>query len=149
MSMDNPRISPYYVTLSRIADFMGPNLWKQHEKAIEDCTKALELNPNYLKALLRRAEMYEKTEKLDEALEDYKKVIEMDPTQHTAREACIRLPQQITERNEKMKDEMMGKLKELGNMVLKPFGMSTDNFKLHQDPSTSFPCICPVRRSCN
>lgn len=50
---------------------------------------AIELNPDYVRALLRRAELYEKTEKLDEALEDYKKVLDRDPNQASAREACM------------------------------------------------------------
>ncbi|XP_061170443.1 tetratricopeptide repeat protein 1-like [Saccostrea echinata] len=108
----------------------------QNEEAIMDSNKALELHPQYLKALLRRAELYEKVDKLEEALTDYQKVVEMDPTQHSARAACLRLPDQIKEKNEKMKEEMIGKLKELGNMVLKPFGLSTENFQLNQDPNS-------------
>lgn len=49
----------------------------------------MELDPNYIRALLRRAELYEKTEKLDEALEDYKAVLEKDSSVHQAREACM------------------------------------------------------------
>ncbi|XP_068062340.1 tetratricopeptide repeat protein 1 [Anomalospiza imberbis] len=106
------------------------------EAALSDCTKAVELDPHYIRALLRRAELYEKTEKLDEALEDYKAVLEKDPSVHQAREACMRLPQQIEERNEKLKKEMLGKLKDLGNLVLRPFGLSTENFQIKQDSST-------------
>ena len=34
---------------------------------------------------------------------------------------------------EAMKDEALGKLKELGNSLLSNFGMSLDNFKLNKD----------------
>lgn len=36
----------------------------------------------------------------------------------------------------KLKDEALGKLKELGNSILGNFGMSLDNFKMTQDPNT-------------
>ncbi|XP_039341578.1 tetratricopeptide repeat protein 1 isoform X2 [Mauremys reevesii] len=110
---------------------------KLKEKGNEQFKKgAIELDPNYIRALLRRAELYEKTEKLDEALEDYKTVLEKDPSVHHAREACMRLPRQIEERNERLKTEMLGKLKDLGNLVLRPFGLSTENFQVKQDSST-------------
>lgn len=106
------------------------------EMAISDCSKAIQLNPNYIRAILRRAELYEKTDKLDEALEDYKSILEKDPSVHQAREACMRLPKQIEDRNERLKEEMLGKLKDLGNLVLRPFGLSTENFQIKQDSST-------------
>lgn len=74
--------------------------------------------------------------KLDESLEDYTKVLELDPASKEAAEALPDLNRRITERNEKMKTEMMEKLKDLGNLVLRPFGLSTNNFQMTQDPST-------------
>ncbi|XP_022213582.2 tetratricopeptide repeat protein 1 [Drosophila obscura] len=109
---------------------------ESNKSAIDDCTKAIELWPEYVRVLLRRAKLYEQDDKPDEALEDYKKVYEIDPGQPEAREAQIRLPPIINERNEKLKTEMMANLKDLGNMILKPFGLSTQNFQMNQDPNT-------------
>ncbi|XP_043938220.1 tetratricopeptide repeat protein 1 [Protopterus annectens] len=134
------RICPYCFQKERAILYSnrGAARMKQsrEEEAIKDCSKAIELNPDYIRAILRRAELYEKTEKLDEALEDYKTVLEKDASVHQAREACMRLPRQIEERNERLKQEMMGKLKDLGNLLLKPFGLSTDNFHVNQDSAS-------------
>lgn len=78
------------------------------ETAIEDCSKAIELNPNYIKAYLRRAKLYETSDKLDESLNDFKKLLELEPSNNEARVATIRLPPLIHERNEKMKEDMLG-----------------------------------------
>ena len=61
----------------------------QKEKAIEDCTEALELNPNYVKALLRRAQTYEDTDKPHEAMKDFEKILELDPGNKDARMAVL------------------------------------------------------------
>uniref|UniRef100_A0A0A9X6M6 Tetratricopeptide repeat protein 1 n=1 Tax=Lygus hesperus TaxID=30085 RepID=A0A0A9X6M6_LYGHE len=102
--------------------------------AIEDCTKAIELDETYIKAYIRRATLYEETEKFDEALGDYNKVLEFDRTNADALKASVRLPPLIEKKNEELKAEMMGKLKDLGNTILKPFGLSTNNFQMVQDP---------------
>ncbi|XP_055296549.1 tetratricopeptide repeat protein 1 isoform X2 [Sitodiplosis mosellana] len=104
--------------------------------AIEDCTKAIENNPNYIKAYARRATLYEETDKLDECMADYNKILELDPSSVEAKTHVTRLQPIVHERNERLKEEMMGKLKDLGNMILKPFGLSTNNFQLQQDPNT-------------
>ncbi|PWZ12127.1 Tetratricopeptide repeat protein 1 [Zea mays] len=108
----------------------------KHDETVKECTKALELNPSYLKALLRRAEAHEKLEHYDEAIADMKKVIEMDPSNQQATRSLFRLEPLAAEKREKVKEEMIGKLKDLGNSVLGRFGMSVDNFKAVKDPNT-------------
>ncbi|KAK2559467.1 Tetratricopeptide repeat protein 1 [Acropora cervicornis] len=90
-----------------------------YKEAIDDCTKALDFNSDYMKVRLRRAQCYEHEDRLEEALEDYQKVFDADHSSHVAREAL-----------------MVRKLKELGNVFLRPFGLSTDNFRVQQDPNT-------------
>lgn len=80
--------------------------------------------------------MFEETEKWNESLGDYQKVVELEPSNAEARGNIQRLTPIVEEYNEKLKQEMMGKLKDLGNMILKPFGLSTNNFQLQQDPGT-------------
>ncbi|GFW72750.1 tetratricopeptide repeat protein 1 [Trichonephila clavipes] len=109
---------------------------EKNDAAVLDCNKAIELNPNYLKALLRRAQLHKKMDSLERALEDYQKILELDRGNAEARAACATLPAEINEKNEKLKQEMFGKLKELGNICLKPFGLSTENFKVVQDPNS-------------
>ncbi|XP_062205901.1 uncharacterized protein LOC133907821 [Phragmites australis] len=108
----------------------------KYDETIKECTKALELNPSYLKALLRRAEAHEKLEHYDEAISDMKKVIEFDPSNQEARRSLFRLEPLAAEKREKMKEEMIGKMKDLGNSLLGHFGMSVDNFKAVKDPNT-------------
>lgn len=73
---------------------------------------------------------------MDECLADYKQILEIESTNVEAKANIIRLTPIIEERNERLKEEMMGKLKDLGNMILKPFGLSTNNFQLQQDPNS-------------
>lgn len=114
---------------------------EKYEDVVKDCTKAIDCDPTYIKAINRRAEAYEQLDKLDEALKDHKMILELDRTQSASFHACMKLEKQIEERNEKLKAEMLGKLKELGNMVLRPFGLSTNNFQINQDSATgSYSC---------
>ena len=81
------------------------------KKLLLDCynvSAALAVKPQYVKALMRRARAYEATEKYEEALQgnpdagstvgikvyssrssDYKKVLELDPSQTSARDASM------------------------------------------------------------
>ena len=61
----------------------------EKEKAIDDCSEAINLNPNYVKVLLRRGQIYEDTDKPHEAMKDFEKVLELDPGHKEARMAVM------------------------------------------------------------
>ncbi|KAK9902462.1 hypothetical protein M0R45_001701 [Rubus argutus] len=90
----------------------------------------------YEDALIRRAEAHEKLEHFEEAIADMKKILELDPSNDQARKAIRRLEPLADAKREKMKEEMIGKLKDMGNSLLGRFGMSVDNFKAVKDPNT-------------
>jgi hypothetical protein len=71
-----------------------------------------------------------KDEEFDLALEDAKKIKELDGTYPGINQTIQELEVLQKEKFEKMKNEVMGGLKNLGNMFLKPFGVDLNNFKL-------------------
>jgi len=56
------------------------NAQKQYELAISDCSKAIEIDPNYVNAYSYRALAYSNLKKYDQAIADYTKGIELVPT---------------------------------------------------------------------
>ncbi|MCU4139364.1 MAG: hypothetical protein MW690_001296 [Methanophagales archaeon] len=51
----------------------------EYEQAIEDFSKAIELNPNYAGAYYNRGIAYAKLNQHERAIEDYNKAIELNP----------------------------------------------------------------------
>jgi rRNA maturation endonuclease Nob1 len=95
------------------------------------------------KALMRRAKARVKIASwatLQAAEEDYKKLSSMpnlsDADRTVVWKALAVLPARTKAAQEKEMAEMMGKLKQLGNGILKPFGLSTDNFQMVKDEKT-------------
>lgn len=52
---------------------------EDYELVIDDCTSAIELKPDYTKVIHRRMQSYERLGKIEEALQDAKKLQELDP----------------------------------------------------------------------
>jgi import receptor subunit TOM70 len=78
-----------------------------HEAVVEDCAAALEIQPRYGKALVRRAQAYEALEKPTEALADAKVALEVDDTP-AARALVARLEKKEADKLEREKEEMFG-----------------------------------------
>jgi tetratricopeptide (TPR) repeat protein len=93
------------------------------------------------KALLRRAKARHEVggwASLQGSLEDYQ-ALAKPPNQLSSLDmkaviaALKKLPQELEEAKNAEMADMMGKLKQLGNGILKPFGLSTDNFQFTKD----------------
>ena len=57
----------------------------QSKEAIANASEALRLNPRYLKVRIRRAELYEETDSPHESLEDWKEILEQEPSNKNAK----------------------------------------------------------------
>ncbi|KAG1773130.1 TPR-like protein, partial [Suillus occidentalis] len=107
-----------------------------HSGAVESCTQSLLDDPQYIKALQRRAASNEHIDtwsSLTQAQEDYKLLLDLLPptspqVAQTKRSLQLLEPRQQAAQKKEMA-EMTGKLKSLGNSILGNFGLSTDNFK--------------------
>ncbi|KAK4146585.1 Tetratricopeptide repeat protein 1 [Dichotomopilus funicola] len=95
------------------------------------------------KALMRRARARSELggwSNLEGAVEDYKRLSTMANLTATDKkivQAQLRmLPPLAKAAQEKETAEMWSKLKDLGNGLLKPFGLSTDNFQMVKDETT-------------
>ena len=108
----------------------------RHGEALDDCDIALLYNPTYIKAHLRRSTINERMENTEDALKDAQTAVQLDPTNKIARKNVSRLEKIENERLESLKEETMGKLKDLGNSILGNFGLSLDNFNAVQDPNS-------------
>ncbi|KAL8938012.1 MAG: hypothetical protein Q9216_004121 [Gyalolechia sp. 2 TL-2023] len=96
-----------------------------------------------VKALMRRARARSEQGgwgNLQGALEDYQTLSSfpsLPPSDtRTINTALQTLPPRVAAAQKAEMGEMMGKLKELGNGILKPFGLSTDSFKFEKDEKT-------------
>ncbi|KAL8985323.1 MAG: hypothetical protein Q9177_004463, partial [Variospora cf. flavescens] len=115
------------------------------EKIARDDRRKDDIRRIRAKALMRRARARSEQggwANLQGALEDYQSLSSLPssllPSSDTKIvDAALRtLPPRINAAKEREMGEMMGKLKELGNGILKPFGLSTDSFKFEKDEKT-------------
>lgn len=102
---------------------------EEYEKTIDDTSWALKLRPDYDKARRVRKAAAEKTGKWNLVLEDAKAL-------GIAGAELSRLEAKAKEDQERKQAEALGQLKEMGNSLLKTFGLSLDNFKMDKDPSS-------------
>lgn len=83
--------------------------------------------------------IYHRREEWIEALDDFNKIKELDPkyiSDYRHLEAELNHKAEI--KKKQMTDEVLGKLKDLGNSFLGMFGMNLNNFKMNPNPAGGY-----------
>ncbi|VFQ62969.1 unnamed protein product [Cuscuta campestris] len=70
----------------------------EYPRAVHECNLALEVTPNYGKALLKRARCYEAMDKFDLVLRDVRRVLQMEPNNLMATEIAERVKATVEQR---------------------------------------------------
>ncbi|KAK0473168.1 TPR-like protein, partial [Armillaria novae-zelandiae] len=106
------------------------------KQATEACSEALIDDPQYVKALQRRAASNDQIgswTSLASAQEDYNTLLKLlppnSPQIKETERSLQRLKPRLDDTQKRETAEMLDKLKGLGNSVLGKFGLSTDNFQ--------------------
>ena len=107
------------------------NKLNEYDKALESFKEALKYNKDYSKALCNKMLLLNKKEEYLEAYEDFKRLKTLD---YNLWENYRNLEGELSYKAEiqkkKMTDEMLGKLKDMGNTILGKFGLSLNNFQM-------------------
>jgi tetratricopeptide (TPR) repeat protein len=132
----DPPLLESYILTAQVMCNAAACLMKQlkYAEAEEHLSEAIRHHPTYERAYLRRADCYFAQEKWSSAHADWETAV----TKFNAsldRETSSKRDIAKQKTDEEMK-KMLGQLKDLGNMFLGKFGLSTDNFKFDKDPQS-------------
>ena len=107
------------------------NKLNEYDKALESFKEALKYNKDYSKALCNKMLLLNKKEEYLEAYEDFKRLKTLDYNLwENYRNMENGLAYKAEIQKKKMTDEMLGKLKDVGNTILGKFGLSLNNFQM-------------------
>nr|XP_045373163.1 sperm-associated antigen 1 [Camelus bactrianus] len=122
--------------------------------AFRDCEKVLELEPGNIKALLRRATTYKHQNKLQEAIEDLNKVLDVEPHNELAKKTLSEVERDLKNSEPASKTQVKGKRMVIQEVENSEDEGGKDHGRKHEDGSgdkskTSFLfCLCKKPFSC-
>ncbi|KAH9486748.1 Tetratricopeptide repeat protein 1 [Psilocybe cubensis] len=150
IDLSSPAVSEVDKEAARLRAVLNANMGAcfvklgDHKEAVKLCTEAIRDDPTYIKARERRAASNDALNtwtSLTSVQEDYEallKLIDSPSQQSDIRRKLQLLKPRLEAAQKRETDEMLGKLKSLGNSILGNFGLSTDNFKFEPNGSGGY-----------